>query len=438
MVKKASKPRQAASARRMVQIPLWLAILYFFVLILLALWLWTSQREHGTRVRVREVDNFEEALPSIAGMTGGVIQPGNRVEVLQNGDQFFPAFLADIAAARETVHVETYVWWQGEICGEVARALAARARDGLEVRLTIDAVGSMKADNDLLDEMEKAGVKVSQYHPLRLGDFGLFNNRTHRKLAIFDGRVAYVFGHGIAGEWTGRGQDAEHWRDTGVRLTGPVVSALQSAFAENWVEQTGEALVGPRYFPRITPSGPVRAHVVASSPHGGVSDQETLFKIAIATARRDLLIQNPYFIPDLEVVELLGRAVKRGVDVRIMLPGPVTDSAIVKHASHFYFEDLLERGVRIYVYRRTLLHQKIAVVDGLWSLVGSTNFDDRSFDINDEVSVGMIDPAVAAELARAFKADLRDCREVRLDAWRRRGFVDKGLDVMSYALNGQL
>lgn len=435
---KGKKPRDATAEGRVVRIPLWLAVLAVVLVVGLALWLWTSQRERRAHVRVREVDDFEEALPSIAGMTGGAILPGNRVRVLQNGDQFFPALLADVAAARETIHLETYVWWKGPICAEIAGALARRAREGLEVRLTLDAIGSMKADDELLERMEEAGVQVSRYHPLRLGDLGLINNRTHRKLAVFDGRVGYVFGHGIAGEWMGDGQDADHWRDTGVRLEGPVVGAVQSAFAENWVEQTGEALVGPRYFPRLSPVGAVRAHVVASSPRGGVSAQETLYKIAIASARRELLIQNPYFIPDSEVVELLGRAVQRGVEVRVMLPGPVTDSSLVKHASHFYFEDLLERGVRIYIYRRTLLHQKIAVVDDLWSLVGSTNFDDRSFDLNDEASVGMIDPAVAAELARAFRGDLRDCREIRLEAWRRRGFLDKGLDVMSYALNGQL
>lgn len=425
--------------RRIVAVPLWLALLAALLLVLLALWLYSAEREHNVRVRrVPDVDNFDEALPSIAGLTGGDILPGNRATLLQDGDQFFPALFADIAAARETIHIETYVWWKGEICDRVARALAARARRGVEVRLTIDALGATKMDRRLLKLMRDAGVEINRYHPIRAADLGLINQRTHRKVAVFDGRVGYLFGHGIAEEWTGHAQDERHWRDTGVRLEGPVVNAVQAVFADNWMEQRGEPLVGSRYFPRLAPVGNVRAHVVASKPRGGVSTQETLFKIAVAASRRELLIQNPYFIPDQEAVDLLGRAVKRGVDVRIMLPGPVTDSSIVRHAGHFYWEDLMMRGVRLFEYQRTLLHQKVVVVDGLWSLVGSTNLDDRSLDINDEASVGLIDRGIAGELRRTFATDLRLCREIHLAEWRRRSFWDKGIDGLSYAINGQL
>lgn len=412
--------------------------LYVAVLLTLALLLWSSRRERESHVRVPDIADFEQALPSIAGMTGSPILAGNRVEVLQNGDEFFPALFHDIAAARETIHLETYVWWKGDVCRRLAEALAARARQGLEVRLLLDAVGSKKGEDELFETMEKAGVRVVRFHPIRIQDIGLINNRTHRKLAVFDGRVAHVFGHGIAEEWTGHGQDERHWRDTGVRVEGPVVHDIQAVFAENWVEQTTETLVGQKYFPVLAPAGPVRAHVTASSPQGGVSKLELLYKLAIATAQKELLIQNPYFIPDGEVVGLLEQAIRRGVTVRIMLPGAVTDSSIVQHAGHYQFEDLLRMGVRIYAHQKTLTHQKVMVVDGIWSHVGSTNFDDRSLDINDEASLGMIDRAVAGRLRQAFARDLRDCRPMTLQEWEGRSAWHRFVDRFSYLVNEQI
>src|SRR5918992_695727 len=277
------------------------AVLYLFALFFLLALLWSTKRERESHVRVPQIASFDEALPSIANLTGSPILAGNAVQVLQDGDGFFPALFADLALAKQSVHLETYVWWKGEICERLALALAAKARQGVEVRLTLDAVGSNKGDNELFEEMTAAGAKISYYHPLRIQDVGLLNNRTHRKLAIFDGRVAFVFGHGIAQEWTGHGQDAEHWRDTGVRLEGPIVNAVQAVFAENWVEMTAEVLAGEKYFPRLGPVGPVRAHMTASSPHGGVSQLEMLYKLAMATARKRITIQNPYFIPDGEM-----------------------------------------------------------------------------------------------------------------------------------------
>lgn len=412
--------------------------LYVAVLLILLLLLWSSRRERESHVRVPDLQDFEQALPSIAGLTGSPILPGNKVEVLQNGDEFFPVLLRDIAAARETVHLETYVWWDGEICVQIADALAAKAREGVEVRLLVDAVGSQKGDDELFERIRQAGGKVEKFHPFSWKDLGLINNRTHRKLAILDGRVAHVFGHGIAQEWTGNGQDEEHWRDTGVRLEGPVVSSIQAVFAENWVEQTTEALIGERFFPPLPHAGTVRAHVTASSPQGGVSKLELLFKLAIATAQKELLIQNPYFIPDGEVVGLLEKAVERGVDVRIMIPGAVTDSSLVQHAGHRRFEELLEHGVKIYEYQTTLNHQKVMVVDGLWSHVGSTNFDDRSLDINDEASVGLIDPEAAARLQRAFAQDAQQSELLTLDVWRQRSAWHRLIDRFSYMLNEQL
>jgi cardiolipin synthase len=437
--RKPKRPRpRDAKGRLLIEVPLWMAIVTLLFIAVLFLWAWSKGRQVTPHVRVRGVDDFAEGLASIAGMTQADVLSGNSVQVLENGDGFFPPALADIQTAQKTIHLETYVWWKGRITERVAALLSQKARQGVEVRLIVDSFGSTKMEAHQFQEMVKAGVKATRYHPFKLSEFGYVNNRTHRKLLIVDDRVAYVFGHGIAAEWTGNGQDAHHWRDTGVRLLGPIVNSAQSAFAQHWGEAVGEALVGPRYFRRQPNAGTIRAHMVVSAPRGGISHLDVLIKMAIATAKHELIIQNPYFIPDDDTVELLHAAVKRGVDVRIMVPGPVTDSGIVKHAGHFYFEDLTQRGIKLYVFQRTMSHQKIVLVDGLWSLVGSSNLDDRSYNINDEVSVGIIDAGIAAQLKGAFEDDLKSSLLVKLDSWNARGFFHKAEDWLSYRVNGQL
>jgi len=250
----------------MVTIPIWLLVVLIVLIVLLGVMLWTNLRERNFKIRIPDLGSFEEALPSIAGMTRSIIVPCNNVDILQNGDEFFPALLESIRTARETIHFETYVWWDGDICDEVAEAFAARAREGVEVRMMIDAIGSQKMGKDLRKLMKDAGCKVELYHPIRLIDIGQINKRTHRKLAIFDGQVGYVFGHGISRLWLGHGQDKEHWRDTGARLRGPIVNGLQSVFAEHWIEETGEVLIGQKYFPHLEPAGDCRVHVLSGAP----------------------------------------------------------------------------------------------------------------------------------------------------------------------------
>jgi cardiolipin synthase len=423
----------------MIEIPLWIFILLCAALALMGVMLWTLLRERNFKVRVPDLDSFEEALPSIAGMTNAVILSGNTAEILQNGDGFFPALFDSIARAKESIHFETYVWWTGGICDEVAEAFAKRAREGVEVRITVDAMGAMKMKKHLRKLMTDAGCKVARYHPIRLLDLGQLNKRTHRKVAIFDGREAYVVGHGISRLWTGNGEDKEHWRDTGVRLHGPVVNAVQSVFAQHWIEETGEVLVGEKYFPALKPAGELKMHVLSGAPLGGVSDLELLFKMSIASAQKEIVIQNPYFIPDDETVELLKRAVKRGVEIKIMVPGKITDSPIVSHAGHRHFSDMLRSGVRIFCFERTLIHQKIMIIDGIWSHVGSTNLDDRSFDINEEAGVGIIDPGIAAQLKDAFDDDLKDCTELEAESWEKDyTFWHRTVDRLCYLLAGQL
>jgi cardiolipin synthase len=368
----------------------------------------------------QHVDRFTELLPSIAGLTQAPIQEGNRVEVIQNA-AFFDALLADVARAERSVHFETYVWWTGDICRRMAEAFAERARAGVEVRVLVDAVGGGDMDEELRTLMEEAGVDVADFHPLSFRTLGQYNNRDHRKLAIVDGRIGYAFGHGVASEWSWEGE--VRWRDTAIRMEGPVVGALQGVFLENWIETTTEVPVGESVFPRLDPigepDGGVRAHVVASSHLGQAITVELLYKVAIASATEELLVQNPYFLPDEDLLKLILDAAGRGVRVRIMLPGAEgTDSKLVYHASHTHYPRLLEAGVEIYQYQAGLLHQKVLVIDRLWSHVGSTNFDSRSFEINEEVSVGVLDEGVAEELAAAFERDLAECDEFTWEDWQ--------------------
>lgn len=422
----------------MIEIPLWVLIAMILVIVLLGLMLWNNLREREFHVRVPDIDSFEETLPSIAGMTKAILLEGNKAEIVQNG-AFFTALLESIAKAKESIHFETYVWWSGGICDEVADAFAKRAREGVEVRVMVDAMGGQKMKKYLRDQMTEAGVKLVRYHPIRLIDIGQLNKRTHRKVAVFDGREAYICGHGISPLWTGNGEDKEHWRDTGVKLYGPVVNAVQSVFAQHWIEETGEVLVGEKYFPHLDQVGKLRMHVLAGAPLGGVSDLELMFKMAIATAQKELIIQNPYFIADDETASLLKRAVKRGVEVKIMVPGKITDSPIVSHAGHRHFSEMLHAGVRIFCFERTLIHQKILIIDDIWSHVGSTNLDSRSFDINEEAGVGIIDEGIAAELKAAFEDDLKDAVELKAAKWDHEYKLwHRAFDRMCYLLSWQL
>ena len=365
-----------------VDVPVWGIVVIIVAVAVLFLMLWSAQR--GRRVHLRNVgkvgDNLREALPSIVNATHGHLMDGNKVEILQNGDGFWPRLLEDIAGAQSNIHFESYVWWKGDICRQVAEAFAAKARQGVEVRVLLDWSGSSRMDKDLLELMRTAGVEVAKYRPPRFSNLARMNSRDHRKLMVVDGKRGYVFGHGVADQWSGNAEDGEHWRDTGARLEGPIVADLQSAFTDNWVEETGEVIAGEEYFPILAKAGNVRAHVTYLFQHGSISAVDLLHRLTFAAAKSELWIQNPYLSADESIIELLEAAARRGVDVRIMLPGQVTDSQFVRHAGHRHFDRLLASGVKIYEYQKTLNHQKVIVVDRGWALVGSTNLDNRSFE----------------------------------------------------------
>jgi cardiolipin synthase A/B len=423
---------------RRVEIPLAVIAVALLLIAFLGVLLWSVVNHRSFHLETEHQGGLEIDLNSIVALSGGSLAEGNAVEIGHNGS-FFERLMRDIEGAGETVHLETYVWWKGEVCRELAGLLASKAREGVEIRLLIDWAGSRRMEKDLVPLMRDAGAEVEFFRPLSLRNLGRINFRTHRKIAVIDGRTAYVFGHGIAQEWTGNAENREQYRDTFARVQGPVVNQVQGAFFENWLEATRRLPLGPLYFPEIEPVGPATAHVAYTNPVGGVSAAETLHYGIIAAATKEIYIQNPYFVVEPRMIKTFREAIDRGVTVRVMIPSVrSTDNPIVQHASHRYMKELLEAGLEVWEYERTLLHQKVMVVDGIWSSVGSTNFDDRSFELNDEIQLGILDPAIALQLKDAWNEDLRFARKIELAEWNRRGLWHRLKDRMAYLVKEQL
>jgi cardiolipin synthase A/B len=397
-------------------------------------------RARGTpyiKLEPDELPEIDKGLHVLTGLTEACVYEGNAATVYQNG-AIFPAMLADIAAAKESIHLESFVWNKGQLETQFVDAMSAKARQGVKVRVLIDSLGGGPASPEALERLRRSGAKIANYCKPNWYNWHRFNHRTHRKLLIVDGCIGYTFGHGIADQWLGDGQDDKHWRDTGVRLEGPVVHGLQSVFAQNWVEETRTLPVAPACFPTLEKHGGIQAHVVSSASGDAISSVAMLYTLAIASARREVLIQNPYFAPDDGVVDLFAMMVERGVAVHLMVPGKHTDSPFVRRAGCHLYGPLLQAGVRLYEFEPTLLHQKIVVVDELWSHIGSTNFDSRSLALNEEIGVGILDSGIALELKRAFQEDLRRSQELKLEQWRRRPVYDRLFDSFAYMLHDQL
>jgi cardiolipin synthase len=328
--------------------------------------------------------------------------------------------LAAVRAAKKTINLEFYIYWDGEIGRVFAEALAERARAGVEVKVILDAVGSAQMSRSMIDFLMRNGVDVEWYHPLRWYTLSRFNHRTHRKLLIVDGAIGFSGGVGIADEWLGDADSRDHWRDTMVRVEGPVVTQMQFAFMDNWVKSRGEILTGLDYFPALRDCGTHLTQVIKSSPSEGSSTIKLLYIISIVSAQKSILITNAYFVPDNDTIRALEGAVRRGVDVRVIVPGEFTDVPIVRQASRWHYQRLLEHGIRIFEYQPTMMHAKTMVVDGIWSTVGSSNFDNRSFRLNDEVNVNIYDEGIAAQMEKMFYEDLHHCEEIVERKWMRR------------------
>jgi cardiolipin synthase len=364
-------------------------------------------------------------LQTMYALTGMPLTEGNRVEILRNGVAFFPAMLSAIRAAKKTINLEFYIYWDGEIGRQFAEALAERARAGVTVNVILDAVGSGPMSRDLITFMQRNGINVEWYHPLRWYTLSRFNHRTHRKILIVDGEVGFSGGVGIADEWLGDADSRNHWRETVARVEGPVVTQMQFAFMDNWVKSRGELLTGLDYFPRLEGRGTHCAQVLKSSPSEGSSAVKLLYIVSIVSARQTIYIANAYFVPDSDTLRALEGAVRRGVDVRVIVPGELTDVPIVRQAARWQYERMLRRGIRIFEYQPTMMHAKTMVVDGIWSTIGSSNFDDRSFRLNDEVNVNIYDENIASQMEKMFFEDLARSEEISQRHWHARPFVDR-------------
>ena len=413
----------------------WITVVLLLAVALLGLAIWSIKRHKDPHLALKSDGAIETLLPSIAGLSLGMSIRGNAVEVFENG-AFFDALLEDIGTAQRTVHFETYLWKDGTIGRRMADAFSRQARAGVKVRLVLDAVGCKKIGEEVREQMLAAGCQIATYHPRTLKNIGVVAERDHRKLCILDGRTAWVGGHCIVDQWLGNAEDRDHVRDLSVRLRGPLVHAVQSVFSENWVEVTGRLFVGPDAFPALEPAGDVEAHVASMKPEGSAPAVKILHHTMICCARERLWIQNPYFLPEPDAIDALGEAVKRGVDVRVMVPSAeASDMPIVQHAAHRNFQQLLDAGVRMFEYQRCLLHQKVMTVDGVWCSIGSSNFDDRSFETNDEISVGFHDRALARRMEEIFEADRALCRELSAAEWKKRGLLHRAKDSALYLFN---
>jgi cardiolipin synthase A/B len=363
----------------------------------------------------------DEFMRAAEALTGHPIAEGCEVELLVNGDRIFPVLLETIAGAERTLCLETYVYWKGQVAKDVAAAVCERARAGVECKVLVDALGGAQMESSLLEEMERAGAEVCRFRPPRPYALRRLTNRTHRRLLIADGKVGMTGGVGIAGEWEGDAKGPDEWRDSHLLVKGPVVRGMQGAFAEHWLEASGAVLAGEGYLPALEPApGGDPVQLVRSNAGVGDTNTEAIYYLAIASARRRLDLTAAYFVPRPAFTEALCEAAGRGVEVRIVAPGSHIDKAPVRTAGRAAYAELLDAGVRLFEYRPTMLHAKSVAVDGCWAMVGTMNFDNRSFQLHDEVTLGVWSKRFNARLSESFEADLERSEEIEPRRWARR------------------
>jgi cardiolipin synthase len=425
-----------------MSVPLWFFVLSVAVLawqafqLLMALFA-PVMRYHIERLEVPAIDS-EKFLRTLESLTDAQVNHHSRLKVLTNGEEFYNAELQAIREATRSINLEAYIFQRGHVAGKFIAALAERARAGVRVNLVLDAIGSLSTSRAYCQELLNSGGKISFYHPFSWRSVASINNRTHRELLVVDGSCGFIGGAGIADHWLIEKKNHRRWRDTVIRVEGDVVSNLQATFAENWLETTGEVIFGDEYFPELKAAGNAKAMQINSSPSaGGSTRARILFQALVSAARSNIRITTPYFLPDSSMLRELVRAAQRGVNIEIIVPGKKSDHGLTRSSSRRLYGNLLRAGVRIYEYQPAMIHAKVMVVDGLWSVTGSTNFDNRSFGINDEVNLAVCDQGLAAELSKDFVADVAASREVTLQDWKRRSLVEKLHEAVGWALQRQ-
>lgn len=396
------------------------------------------ERRIQQQVEHRYTTDSAEFRHELSTLLGPPILDGNRVANFENGEQIFPAMLAAVRNARQSINFETYIYWSGDIGREFADALIERSQAGVPVQVLVDWVGSQKMDEPLVERMKSAGIKFERYHPLHWYHLVRMNNRTHRKLLVVDGNVGFTGGVGIADQWAGEAQDAEHWRDSHYRIEGPGVAQMQAAFMDNWIKATGQVLRGEEYFPPLERVGDAPGQVFTSSPTGGADSMLLMYLLAISSSVKTIDLSASYFVPDPLTTQALIDALERGVRVRIIVPGEHIDTEIVRKASRAGWGGLLSAGAEIYEYQPTMFHCKTLIVDGLLVSVGSTNFDTRSFRLNDEANLNVYDAPFAQQLTKVFEHDLTRGKRITLTMWRERPLLEKIVENAAAALAPQL
>jgi cardiolipin synthase A/B len=400
-------------------------------------WSGPDQKVEQVLPRLYESDDAEFRR-SLSSLLGPPLLEGNAVQTLVNGDEIFREMLRAIRQAQRTITFETYIYWSGEIGEEFVQALSERARAGVKIHVLLDWVGSIKMEEALLQRMRDAGIEVERFHEPRFKHWGQLNNRTHRKLLVTDGRVGFTGGVGIADQWRGNARNPKEWRDTHFRVEGPVVAQMQAVFLDNWMRATGKVLHGEAYFPALQRAGRSAAQMFSSSPSGGSESMHLMYLLAITAARQSIDLANSYFVPDELTIRTLIDAARRGVKVRIILPNGRIDSETVRHASRGTWGPMLEAGIEIAEYQPTMFHVKSLVVDGHFSSVGSTNFDNRSFRLNDEANLNVLDATFGARQREIFEADWAQAKRITLAQWRDRPLTERALEQAALLLRTQL
>ena len=412
-----------------------IAVLLILTLVLVGLLSLTR----GATVRTVLAEGDHEGPPEVSDplfprsielFTGTHIEPGNSVELLLNGEGTYPKLWQDIASAQKTLTVQMYFSQPGVVADTMAKYLAERARGGVRVLVLLDAFGSGTLTDEWAKGLTDAGVEIAWLRKVRWYTLHKATQRSHVRVVVADGRVGYTGGFGLADYWLGNGREKDQWRETNVRFSGPTVAALQAAFAAGWAESTGELLTGDVFFPPVAfeTEGNVNAGLMHSLPTIGSTPAERFLALSIAGARKTLYISNSYFVPNEDFCKLLVNAARRGVDVRILTVGPETDIKTTWYAGRALYESLLEGGVKIYEYQPTMMHAKTLVVDGLFSAVGSMNFDNRSIAFNNEAQIVALDSTVGRQMDEIFLEDLKFSEEIKLETFRQRGWKGRVLE----------
>jgi len=414
-----------------------IAILAFASLIVAGLF--APGLKYSLAIQPKFAVDAPQFLDELEPVVNSKVTRNNSVDVLENGENFYAAELDAMRQAQRSINIEAYIFHKGQIAKEVIDVLTERAKAGVHVNLVIDSLGSLSTLKASFKQLKQAGGKVEWYHRLRLHNWFRSNNRTHRELTIVDGATAFVGGAGYADWWRYDSGDTPRWRDAMVRVRGDAVRGIQGSFLENWLETSGQILDGPDYFPPLpNDAGHTIALVVTSTPSsGGSTRARVLYQIMFAAARKSILINTPYFLPDRSMRAALADAKKRGVEVKIVVPGKHADHTLTRSSGRSAYGDLLKAGVELYEYEPTMIHAKIAIVDGQWSIVGSTNLDYRSFGINDEVNLAVLDSEVADRLTRSFEDDVAHSRQVTLTQWNSRSLIERGLEDIGWIFERQ-